>query len=144
MWDPRAKAFAYEIAAGNNAVISMAWDATRSTLFAATECKGMDRYGYHHGYRPAKITRRYDPYRPLKPWESGVQREGDDAELSGEEDDEDSDDFDDERYWPERAHHDETYFGYAFDAGEHFLCEGNFHRFSATSSLTTPTSCSSL
>ena len=42
--------------------------------------------------------------------------------------DEENEDYDDEedefdRCWPQRAHHGESYFGYAFDAGEHRICE---------------------
>jgi hypothetical protein len=112
VWDPRAKAIVYELATGNNSVTSMAWDAPRSTLFAATECMWMDRMGYHHEYRPAKIPRRHD-----------MEKTGD-AGMNAEEEEEFDDDEDEyERYWPEGAHHDETYFGYAMDAGEHRLCE---------------------
>ena len=46
VWDPRAKKLVYELATGNNAVHSLAWDAPRATLYAATECDAMDRMGY--------------------------------------------------------------------------------------------------
>jgi len=115
VWDPRAKAIVYELATGNNSVNSMAWDAPRSTLFAATECMWMDRLGYHHEYRPARIPRAHDMERR---GDAGMDIEGEEEE---EEEFDDEDEF--ERYWPKRAHHDETYFGYALDAGEYRLCE---------------------
>lgn len=41
VWDPRMTSMVYEIATGNNAVLSLAWDAPRSTLYAATESYSM-------------------------------------------------------------------------------------------------------
>ena len=55
VWDPRAKKLVYELATGNNAVHSLAWDAPRATLYAVTECDAMDRMGYRHDYRQARI-----------------------------------------------------------------------------------------
>ena len=118
MWDIRAKEAVYELATGNNAVVSMAWDSRRSALYAATECHYMDRMGLNHGYRAARIPRWADEF-PEDNDEEGPGDEGD-GELSGEEDEEEEDDLD--RCWPQRAHHGESYFGYAFDAGEHRLC----------------------
>ncbi|KAG8708518.1 hypothetical protein FRC08_018856 [Ceratobasidium sp. 394] len=102
MWDVRARAPVYELATGNNRVQSLAWDSTRNCLYAATECRYRDRMGYRHDYRRAKINTRED-------------RQGD-----NEDDDSDFDGFE-ERSWPRNAWHDENYFGYAFDAGEHRL-----------------------
>lgn len=45
IWDIRACASVYELATGNNAVNSMAWDASNNTLYASTECPNMDRQG---------------------------------------------------------------------------------------------------
>jgi hypothetical protein len=93
----------------------MAWDAPRSTLFAATECTRMDRLGYHHAYRPARIPRPHDMHK-----RGDTEMDTKDYEEEAEFDD-DEDEF--ERYWPKGAHHNETCFGYAIDAGEHCLCE---------------------
>lgn len=98
MWDVRARAAVCEFATGNNAVQSLAWDSKRNCLYAATECNYMDRHGYRHGYRRAKIPR------------------------GGNDDDDDDDDFE-ERCWPSEAWHGEDYYEYAYDAGEHTLCE---------------------
>ncbi|KAG8745502.1 hypothetical protein FRC10_007849 [Ceratobasidium sp. 414] len=105
MWDIRARTPVYELATGNNRVISLAWDSTRNFLYAATECSYQDRMGYRHDYRRAKISTRKD-------------QEDDDETM----DDGDFDDFE-ERAWPKNAWHDENYFGYAFDAGEHRICK---------------------
>ncbi|KAF5350893.1 hypothetical protein D9758_010534 [Tetrapyrgos nigripes] len=55
VWDARAKAAVYELATGNNAVDDLAWDGLRNTLYAATSCPEMDRIGYTHDYRRARI-----------------------------------------------------------------------------------------
>jgi hypothetical protein len=31
--------------------------------------------------------------------------------------------YDDQKHWPKEAYHDESYFGYTFDAGDHTICE---------------------
>lgn len=100
MWDVRACATVYELATGNNQVASLAWDATRNTLFAATECLYRDRQGYRHSYRPAKM--------PIRTGAGGVD------EKSG-------------FYWPDRAPHKEDYYEYSFDAGEHRICKLLYH-----------------
>jgi len=123
MWDPRARAMVYELATGNNGVASLAWDAPRSTLYAATECNYMDRMGNHYDYRPAKIpgSRRGIP--PEKKSKMvGEGDDGDDEEWEDEDEDEDED-YDGDEFWPSKASHKETHFGYAFDSGEHRLCE---------------------
>jgi hypothetical protein len=120
----------YELATGNNGVASLAWDALRSTLYAATDCINMDRNGYHHGYRPAKIpnSRRYahTADKPPKP----VKEDDMDEDYEDEDGDDysDDDDWDGDEYWPERAAHKETHFGYAFDSGDHRLSEFRFFR----------------
>ncbi|OBZ65326.1 hypothetical protein A0H81_14795 [Grifola frondosa] len=98
MWDIRARAAVYELATGNNAVNTMAWDSRRSTLYAATECLNMDRLGRTFDYRKARIPK----------W----------AQMREDEDMEDEDDWA-EHCWPKQAYHCENFFGYAFDAGEH-------------------------
>ncbi|KAH9928697.1 uncharacterized protein B0H18DRAFT_1000217 [Fomitopsis serialis] len=115
LWDIRAKAAVYELSTGNNAVASMAWDPKRSALYAATECERMDRMGINHDYRPARIPRWADIELPDDP--ANGPGEDDDEDDATDEDEED--DFD--RCWPRKAHHNEKYFGYAFDAGEHRL-----------------------
>ncbi|CAE6430443.1 unnamed protein product [Rhizoctonia solani] len=94
VWDIRARTPVYELATGNNAVKSLAWDSKRSCLYAATECAYMDRMGYHHDYRPGNI-----------PKQSG-EKEGFYGGDYG-------------RCWPIGAWHAEDYFGYTFDAGDH-------------------------
>lgn len=115
MWDIRAKEAVYELATGNNAVVSMAWDSRHSALYAATECHYMDRMGLNHGYRAARIPRWADEF----PEEH--EDDEDAEELDIEEDEDDEDDLD--RCWPQGAYHGESYFGYAFDAGEHRIRE---------------------
>lgn len=113
VWDIRAKAALYELATGNNSVSCMAWDSTNNSLHAATECEYVDRLGYHHDYRPAKIPRARND-------------EPDDERIDNDEDQEESDGYeseDEQIAWPKNAFHGESYFGYAFDAGEHRICE---------------------
>jgi hypothetical protein len=109
VWDIRAREAVYELSTGNNSVVDMAWDAAHNSLYAVTECTYMDRMGYTHDYRRAKVRKQKNP--------EGEGTEGDDGE-----DDDDDDDYE-ERCWPKRAHHGEDYFGYLFDAGDHSLCE---------------------
>jgi hypothetical protein len=97
MWDVRARAPVYELATGNNRVESLLWDSERSCLYAATECLWMDRMGYRHDYRTAKIPK------------SGYDK----SQVNSDEE---------ERCWPENAWHKEDYFGHTFDAGEHRIC----------------------
>lgn len=74
----------------------------------------MDRLGYYHGYRRARIPR----------WAQRVPEEVDPGMDVDDEDEEyDSEDDDNEENWPERAYHDESFFGYAYDAGDHVLRE---------------------
>lgn len=98
MWDVRAKSMIYELGTGNNMVNALAWDSSRNSLYAATACSYMDRMGYHHGYRRAKM--------PNAP------EEGDTDDYDGE-----------ERCWPVQARHSEDHFAYTFDAGDHKICE---------------------
>ncbi|KAG8719131.1 hypothetical protein FRC09_011578 [Ceratobasidium sp. 395] len=92
VWDVRARACVYELATGNNRPNTLAWDPNRNCLYAATECRYQDRIGYRHEYR--------------------LSRKWQDQDL-------DKDDMEPDVAWPENAWHDEYYFGYAFDAGEH-------------------------
>ena len=117
----------------------MVWDASRSTLYAATACPYVDRFGRRHNYRrfekPDYVTGADQNS------ETGSVN-GDAAHVSlataqdetGNEDmdmdtDEDSNDSVDDEYdlmttrrWPKRAYHAENYFGYAFDSGKHAVC----------------------
>ena len=118
MWDIRAQAMVYELATGNNSVEALAWDTARSVLYAATECPGMDRLGFRHDYRPAKIPK----------WADFEPEEGDDDDMDEDDDEfdglDEDEDFDElERCWPDDAFHSETAFGYAYDAGHHTLRE---------------------
>ncbi|KAI0360219.1 hypothetical protein OH77DRAFT_1447220 [Trametes cingulata] len=57
VWDVRGKSVVYELSTGNTAVVSMAWDAKRASLFVATEHRRSHRMGEHRGYRKARIPR---------------------------------------------------------------------------------------
>jgi len=113
MWDIRARTAVYELATGNNAVVALAWDSARTSLYAATECRYVDRMGSHHDYRKAEIPKSRKT-------------------LSGGEDDGEVEDQDEEyedeeasfgKKWPKKANHSEDHFGYPFDAAGHRLCE---------------------
>ncbi|GBE88277.1 predicted protein [Sparassis crispa] len=127
MWDVRARAVVYELGTGNNEVRSMAWDAAHSTLFAATECDYVDRLGYHHEYRRARIPRwAEEPAWRGEEDEDGKAKDEDtdmdeDSEDEDEEEEDEDENDDEERCWPAKAFHGEDYYGYAFDAGEHRL-----------------------
>jgi len=114
MWDIRARTAVYELATGNNAVVALAWDNAHHSLYAATECRYVDRMGGQHNYRKAEI--------PKLRTETLTDGEADDeGDVEGEEDDEDEDaNFG--KKWPKKAMHSEDYFGYPFDAAEHRLC----------------------
>lgn len=121
MWDIRARRTVYELATGNNAVASMAWDKHRSTLWAATECEYMDRNGTRHEYRKARIRR--DGTENLNNADAEGFSDGGSDEDSDEEEEEgylDEDEHD--CCWPNHAYHGEDYFGYTFDAGDHRIC----------------------
>jgi hypothetical protein len=111
MWDVRAQCSIFELATGNNAVTCMAWDSKHNSLFAATECRYVDRHGYHHGYRTVKMPKSSD--------------QAPESDMDEEADDPDDDDWDDEKAWPKDAFHGEDYFGYTFDAGRHQICESS-------------------
>ncbi|KAI0351720.1 hypothetical protein OH77DRAFT_1429291 [Trametes cingulata] len=114
-WDVRARSLVYELGTGNTSVRALSWDAQHTTLYATTECDYMDRLGYTHGYRAAHIPG----------WAKKVPEE--EPERTEEDEyDEDEDDWDGEHCWPERAPHEERYFGYAYDAGEHVLLRYQF------------------
>ncbi|CDO74488.1 hypothetical protein BN946_scf184979.g43 [Trametes cinnabarina] len=57
VWDIRGRNMLYELSTGNNAVVSMAWDPKRSSLFVATENRRVNRMGERHGYRKARVPR---------------------------------------------------------------------------------------
>lgn len=117
VWDVRARAAAYELATGNNRVTSLAWDASRNTLYASTECVFVDTLGYHHNYRPGtKCEMNLGAPRPER-------RNGG---RSRREEKEDDDDY--EKCWPEKAWHFEDYYEYAFDSGDHRVCESFYWR----------------
>jgi hypothetical protein len=132
MWDVRARSAVYELATGNNAVESMVWDSKHNSLYAATQCDYIDRHGGHHGYRRAKI-----PKSTVLKAERQVMRVGgknidsngdeDDVDVDdddeAEDEDDEYDDDDNDKAWPQDAFHNEDYFGYTFDAGEHRTCE---------------------
>lgn len=114
----------YEVATGNNEVISLAWDAPRKSLYAATECSYMDRIGYRHGYRFAKIPNTPHNKTNLGNWYRDPEAMEEEDEEIPEDEDED-DEPDEEHGWPEQAWHDESAFGYAFDCGEHRICKSS-------------------
>ena len=112
----------YELGTGNNRVCALNWDAKRSALYATTECDSMDRMGYTHDYKPARIPR----WAQLHPEDGGGEGQDDgDVDMEGEDDDDDEeyDEDEDDRNWPSKACHNESFFGYAYGAGEHVLGE---------------------
>ncbi|PIL35384.1 hypothetical protein GSI_02110 [Ganoderma sinense ZZ0214-1] len=126
-WDVRARAVVYELGTGNNRVCALNWDAKRSALYATTECDYMDRNGYTHDYRHARIPRwaRLDPEDRADDRDADMEDEDD--EYDQDDDEYDSlDDDDDEHNWPKSAYHNESFFGYAYDAGEHVLLRYGF------------------
>jgi len=119
LWDLRAKSIVYELATGNNIVESLAWDAEYHTLYALTDCTNQTRMGDHMGYRKYR-----DPSKKAKSARDNADKMDEDDD-SGEEEDFDDDD-DEEQCWPEKAAHDEGYFGYDFDCGEPRLLRYKF------------------
>ncbi|CUA74739.1 Myosin heavy chain kinase B [Rhizoctonia solani] len=110
VWDVRARACVYELATGNNGVQSLAWDAGNNCLYAATDCRYMDRLGYHHDYRYAKVPKD----QPLP----GFEEEGEEYDDCYA----DKDYYKDgDRCWPKPACHKENYFGYLYDAGDDLI-----------------------
>jgi hypothetical protein len=131
VWDVRnavRQGCLYDLSTGNNNAESLAWDHVRNTLYAATDCTSMDRMGSVHEYRRAKFpkwnSRKHDsPDDDVNmEEEDDDDDDDDDEEQDGHEFDEDSDD-DDDLFWPRNAYHNERYFGYNFDSGEHRLCK---------------------
>ncbi|KAI1797004.1 hypothetical protein LXA43DRAFT_1079300 [Ganoderma leucocontextum] len=127
-WDIRARAVVYELGTGNNRVSAFNWDAKRSALYATTECDYMDRNGYTHDYRHARIPRWAQLYPEDVAGPGSNDGDVDMEDEDGYDDDEyDSmDDDDDEHNWPKDAYHNESFFGYAYDAGEHVLLRYGF------------------
>ncbi|KAF7973198.1 hypothetical protein HWV62_15779 [Athelia sp. TMB] len=117
LWDVRTKTACYELATGNNAVRSMAWDANHNTLYAATECNYIDRVGNHHDYRRAKIPE--DQRR-------GYVAADEDEDVTDDEADSDYSDNGGERAWPKKAFHGEGYWGHTFDAAKHTIFKYHF------------------
>ncbi|KAJ7278473.1 hypothetical protein C8J57DRAFT_1222317 [Mycena rebaudengoi] len=93
LWDVRGAKMVYELATGKrgNEVMGLTWDDERSVLYAATSCGYMDRNGFNHGYRRAKIPK--------------AARERDDEGDNDSMSDEDYDEC-----WPANSAHAETYF----------------------------------
>ncbi|KIJ14224.1 hypothetical protein PAXINDRAFT_116270 [Paxillus involutus ATCC 200175] len=126
VWDVRARAVAYSMATGNNAVVTLAWDSTRNALYATTECTYTDRTGNPHSYRRAKIPEPQTESKPVVPASSeeagGASIVVEDANMDDEDDaieEESQDDYNGNGHrWPKRAEHAEDYFGHTFDAGE--------------------------
>lgn len=87
----------------------------------------MDRNGYHHDYRRAKISKRQRATQDSSGGSSLepeiVDDDGDEDYESDEDDEEDEEDDDVDECWPEKAMHLEDYYEYPFDAGEHTLCK---------------------
>ena len=121
LWDIRARAAVYELATGNNAVVALAWDHARNALYAATECRYVDRMGSHHDYRKAVIPKN-QAEDPAGEDTENEEESGDIDENEGDSD-EDSEDASFGKKWPKKANHSEDYFGYPFDAAGHRLCE---------------------
>ena len=123
MWDIRARTAIYELATGNNAVVALAWDDACNSLYAATECRYVDRMGSHHDYRRAVI-----PKRRTEVTEEEVNGEGADDIDEGDEDNKDNKASFGKK-WPKKACHSEDYFGHTFDAAGHRLCTFRLQKF---------------
>ena len=121
MWDIRARTAVYELATGNNAVVALAWDSARTSLYAATECRYVDRMGSHHDYRKAEIP---------KPQKAQSGEGAGDDEGGGEVEEHEDEEAGFGKMWPKKANHSEDYFGYPFDAAGHRLCESDLEKFS--------------
>ncbi|KAL1753338.1 WD40-repeat-containing domain protein [Schizophyllum commune] len=131
VWDPRAKKLVYELATGNNSVQSLAWDAPRSTLYAATECNALDRAGIRHGYRRLRMPDGDNSIHDKRRQPAGEPpRKRARLDAGDGDGDDEGDDFEEEcdleRGWPKRAYHNEKYFGYAWDCGDHRLVHYKF------------------
>jgi hypothetical protein len=124
MWDIRARTAVYELATGNNAVVALAWDNVHHSLYAANECRYMDRMGGHHEYRKAEIPK--PRAKNLTGGEADDEESGGDIEVDGDDEDEDAS-FG--KKWPRKATHSEDYFGYPFDAAGHRLCTSSSEKF---------------
>ncbi|KAF9026060.1 hypothetical protein BDZ89DRAFT_49751 [Hymenopellis radicata] len=92
VYDVRGRQMVYELATGNNQVVGLAWDRTRSTLWAATECNYLDPYR--------------NPYRSVKLPGYIKSRLNEDSSVYG-------------RSWPNNAYHLENYFGDILNTGAH-------------------------
>ncbi|KAI0649478.1 hypothetical protein C8Q79DRAFT_999240 [Trametes meyenii] len=115
LWDLRAGACVYELSTGNNVVVRMVWDAPRNILYAATKNEYLDAQGRHVDYRRADIPR----------WaarEGQVNDESRSTRWCDRDDEWDANQLS----WPNRAFHEEDFFGYAYDAGGHALMSYNF------------------
>jgi hypothetical protein len=119
MWDIRARTAVYELATGNNAVVALAWDNARNSLYAATECRYIDRMGTNRDYRKAVIPKS----RPAPSVEVADEADDNEAGAWQDEDEDEDEDDDDGKMWPKKANHAEDYFGHTFDAAGHRLCE---------------------
>lgn len=108
VWDPRSstRSCVYDLSTGNNPATSLAWDASRHTLYAATECEDTKSFEYGRKYIKKKVPK---PQRPR------TQSEMDDSEYESE-------DFE-WRRWPANAYHDDEYYGYVYDSGGHRICK---------------------
>ncbi|QRW11836.1 WD40 domain protein [Ceratobasidium sp. AG-Ba] len=84
MWDVRARTSVYELATGNNAVTSLAWDSSNNALYAATERN-------YYDYRHARKLREESEYSDSD--ENGSQTSLDDVE----DDEDDGEDAEDEQ-----------------------------------------------
>jgi hypothetical protein len=100
VWDVRARAVAYSMATGNNAVVTLAWDSTRNALYATTECTYTDRTGNPHSYRRAKIPEPQTESKPVVPASSeeagGASIVVEDANMDDEDEWVDEDEDEDE------------------------------------------------
>ncbi|RPD59658.1 hypothetical protein L227DRAFT_611865 [Lentinus tigrinus ALCF2SS1-6] len=100
LWDLRARAVVYDLSTGNNCVQALAWDAKRSTLYAATVRDFHDYLSTRPVYRKARVPQ----------W---AKRNP--AVIDGA-----------KRLWPRPACHREDYYGYAYDASGHSLFKYQF------------------
>lgn len=117
IWSVTANKPLYKLATGNNAVVSLVWDTSRQTLYAATSCPNLDRNSFAVGYRPFNASEK----EKRKARERRTAAAGAFASM-GQPMNTDGEDPFPGRGWPSRASHKEDAFGEAVDTGEHAIC----------------------
>jgi len=122
VWDVRARSMVYELATGNNQVMGLAWDDTRSTLYASLDCHWVDRQGKTVDYRKA----RPPPPQNMKPKRGEDEGNGKDKGEGGTDADPGVASPYKGQRWPRKAARPEGYFEETYDAARHGLAVFRF------------------